>query len=48
MLCSVLWQLFHYVPLQLDGWQRVTEHQTLHTQWEAYQKVYPFTYTPPA
>lgn len=36
---SVLWQLFHYVPLQLDGWQRVTEHQTLHTQWEAYQKV---------
>ncbi len=37
--CSVLWQLFHYVPLQLDGWQRVTEHQTLHTQWEAYQKV---------
>lgn len=38
-VCSVLWQLFHYVPLQLDGWQRVTEHQTLHTQWEAYQKV---------
>jgi hypothetical protein len=38
--CSVLWQLFHYVPLQLDGWQRVAEHQTLHTQWEAYQKVY--------
>jgi hypothetical protein len=26
MLCSVLWQLFHYVPLQLDGWQRVTQH----------------------
>jgi len=36
---SVLWQLFHYVPLQLDGWQRVTEHQTLQMQWGAYQKV---------
>jgi len=36
---SVLWQLFHYVPLQLDGWQRVTEHQTLQMQWGAYQQV---------
>lgn len=36
---SVLWQLFHYVPLQLDGWQRVQEHQTLQMQWGAYQQV---------
>lgn len=36
---SVLWQLFHYVPLQLDGWQRLGEHQTLQMQWGAYQQV---------
>eukprot|EP00878_Enallax_costatus_P027615 GHUV01029750.1.p1 GENE.GHUV01029750.1~~GHUV01029750.1.p1 ORF type:complete len:669 (+),score=134.14 GHUV01029750.1:399-2405(+) len=36
---SVLWQLFHYVPLQLDGWQRVQEHQTLQMQWGAYQQA---------
>ena len=35
----MLWQLFHYVPLQLDGWQRVTELQTLQMQWAAYQQV---------
>ena len=25
----MLWQLFHYVPLNADSWQRMTEHQTL-------------------
>ena len=31
---SVLWQLFHYVPLNSDGWQRVTEHHTMQMQWQ--------------
>jgi trehalose-6-phosphate synthase len=34
---SVLWQLFHYVPLNLDSWQRMTEHKTMQMQWQAYQ-----------
>ncbi|KIZ00019.1 alpha,alpha-trehalose-phosphate synthase (UDP-forming), partial [Monoraphidium neglectum] len=33
---SVLWQLFHYVPLNMDGWQRMTEHHTMQMQWQAY------------
>jgi hypothetical protein len=41
---SVLWQLFHYVPLQLDGWQRLGEHQTLQMQWGAYQQVRAWRY----
>ena len=31
---SVLWQLFHYVPLNMDGWQRMTEHHTMQMQWQ--------------
>jgi hypothetical protein len=31
---SVLWQLFHYVPLNMDGWQRMTEHHTTQMQWQ--------------
>ncbi len=35
---SVLWQLFHYVPLDsLDSWGRMTEHRTMQMQWQAYQ-----------
>lgn len=34
---SVLWQLFHYVPLNLDSWQHMTEHHTVQMQWQAYQ-----------
>jgi hypothetical protein len=30
----VLWQLFHYVPLNMDGWQRMTEHHTTEMQWQ--------------
>jgi hypothetical protein len=29
-------QLFHYVPLNMDGWQRMTEHHTTQMQWQAY------------
>lgn len=36
---SVLWQLFHYVPINLDSWQRVTEHQTMQMQWMAYSSA---------
>lgn len=36
---SVLWQLFHYVPLNLDSWQGMTEHQTMKMQWTAYQQA---------
>ena len=31
---SVLWQLFHYVPLQMDF--KLSETQTLQQQWAAY------------
>lgn len=30
----MLWQLFHYVPLDNDGWRRMTEHHTMQRQWE--------------
>lgn len=33
--CSgVLWQLFHYVPLNPDGWQRMNEHHAAQMQWK--------------
>eukprot|EP00192_Tetraselmis_astigmatica_P000069 CAMPEP_0117651800 /NCGR_PEP_ID=MMETSP0804-20121206/2286_1 /TAXON_ID=1074897 /ORGANISM="Tetraselmis astigmatica, Strain CCMP880" /LENGTH=1177 /DNA_ID=CAMNT_0005457803 /DNA_START=269 /DNA_END=3802 /DNA_ORIENTATION=- len=32
---QILWQLFHYVPLNLDS--KLTETQTLQMQWEAYK-----------
>ena len=36
---SVLWQLFHYVPLSLDSWTRMAEHQTMDAQFRAYSKA---------
>jgi trehalose-6-phosphate synthase len=32
---SVLWQLFHYVPLNMDS--KLSESQTLFQQWEMYK-----------
>jgi len=34
---SVLWQLFHYVPLNIDSWQKMSEHRAMQMQWQAYQ-----------
>ncbi|GIL79684.1 hypothetical protein Vretifemale_8975 [Volvox reticuliferus] len=34
---SVLWQLFHYVPLNIDTWQKMAEHRAMQLQWQAYQ-----------
>ena len=34
---SVLWSLFHYVPLQTDS--RLSETRTLQFQWAAYQEA---------
>ncbi|MEW5311818.1 MAG: hypothetical protein WDW38_003503 [Sanguina aurantia] len=34
---SVLWQLFHYVPLNIDSWQKMAEHRAMQMQWQAYQ-----------
>ncbi|PNH02184.1 Alpha,alpha-trehalose-phosphate synthase [UDP-forming] 1, partial [Tetrabaena socialis] len=34
---SVLWQLFHYVPLNIDSWQKMAEHRAMEMQWQAYQ-----------
>ncbi|GIL52515.1 hypothetical protein Vafri_8357 [Volvox africanus] len=34
---SVLWQLFHYVPLNIDAWQKMAEHRAMQLQWQAYQ-----------
>lgn len=34
---SVLWQLFHYVPLNIDSWQKMAEHKAMQMQWQAYQ-----------
>jgi len=34
---QVLWQLFHYVPLNLDS--KLSETRTLQMQWKAYQEV---------
>ena len=34
---SVLWSLFHYVPLQTDS--RLSETRTLQFQWDAYQEA---------
>lgn len=34
---SVLWQLFHYVPLNIDSWLKMSEHRAMQMQWQAYQ-----------
>lgn len=34
---SVLWQLFHYVPLNIDSFQKMSEHRAMQMQWQAYQ-----------
>ena len=34
---TVLWQLFHYVPLNIDSWQKMAEHRAMQMQWQAYQ-----------
>ncbi len=34
---SVLWQLFHYVPLNIDS--KLQETQTLQVQWQAHQEA---------
>ncbi len=34
---SVLWQLFHYVPLNIDSWQKMSEQRAMQMQWQAYQ-----------
>jgi hypothetical protein len=34
---SVLWQLFHYVPLNIDSWLKMSEHKAMQMQWQAYQ-----------
>jgi trehalose 6-phosphate synthase/phosphatase len=34
---SVLWQLFHYVPLNIDNWQKMSEQRAMQMQWQAYQ-----------
>lgn len=34
---SVLWQLFHYVPLNIDTFQKMAEHRAMQMQWQAYQ-----------
>ncbi len=34
---SVLWPLFHYVPLNIDSWLKMSEHRAMQMQWQAYQ-----------
>ncbi len=34
---SVLWPLFHYVPLNIDSWLKMSEHRAMQLQWQAYQ-----------
>ena len=34
---SVLWQLFHYVPLNMDS--KLSETRTLQFQWAAHQEA---------
>ena len=36
---SVLWQLFHYVPLNMDS--KLSETRTLQFQWAAHQEANP-------
>lgn len=36
---TVLWTLFHYVPLSLDSWHSLAQTQSMQNQWAAYQKA---------
>lgn len=41
---SVLWQLFHYVPLNIDSFQKMSEHRAMQMQWQAYQVNMPHAF----
>ncbi|GMH33474.1 hypothetical protein BSKO_01308 [Bryopsis sp. KO-2023] len=36
---TVLWTLFHYVPLSLDSWHTLAGTQSMQNQWAAYQRA---------